>query len=89
MAASRPGSPVPASSTGGTLGTAIHHSIQSVLAVPCELSGDDAGRDHGRTRDKAMNLIKSASSTRNVKHRDVAAAIVQSAGGGTPKTHFS
>ena len=41
------------------------------------------------TRDEAMNLIKSASSTRNVKLRDVALAIVESAGGGTLKTHFS
>jgi hypothetical protein len=41
------------------------------------------------TQDEAMDLIKSASSTRNVKLRDVAAAIVESASGGTLKTHFS
>ena len=41
------------------------------------------------TQDEAMDLIKSASSTRNMKLRDVALAIVESAGGGTLKTHFS
>jgi hypothetical protein len=41
------------------------------------------------TQDEAIELIKSASSSRNVKLRDVALAIVESAGGGTLKTHFS
>lgn len=43
----------------------------------------------GLVIDEAMNLIKSASSPHNVKLRDVALAIVESAGGGTLKTHFS
>lgn len=41
------------------------------------------------SQDEAIELIKSASSTRNVKLREVAAAIVESAGGGPLKTHFS
>lgn len=40
------------------------------------------------SQEDAINLIKSASSTRNLKLRDVAAAIVESAGGGTVTTHF-
>ena len=40
------------------------------------------------SQEDAVNLIKSASSTRNLKLRDVAAAIVESAGGGTVTTHF-
>uniref|UniRef100_UPI001124F7FB ANTAR domain-containing protein n=2 Tax=Arthrobacter TaxID=1663 RepID=UPI001124F7FB len=40
------------------------------------------------TQEDAINLIKSASSTRNLKLRDVAAAIVESAGGGNVTTHF-
>ncbi|UZX04544.1 GAF and ANTAR domain-containing protein [Arthrobacter sp. CDRTa11] len=40
------------------------------------------------SQDEAIELIKSASSTRNVKLREVAAAIVESAGGGPVKTHF-
>ncbi len=41
------------------------------------------------SQDEAIALLKSASSTRNVKLRDVAQAIVESAGGGRLKTHFS
>jgi GAF domain-containing protein len=40
------------------------------------------------SQEEAIELIKSASSTRNVKLREVAAAIVDSAGGGSLKTHF-
>ncbi|MBT2550780.1 GAF and ANTAR domain-containing protein [Arthrobacter sp. ISL-65] len=40
------------------------------------------------SQEDAINLIKSASSTRNLKLRDVAAAIVESAGGGPVATHF-
>jgi hypothetical protein len=40
------------------------------------------------SQEDAINLIKSASSTRNLKLRDVAAAIVKSAGGGPLTTHF-
>lgn len=40
------------------------------------------------SQEDAINLIKSASSTRNLKLRDVAAAIVDSAGGGPLTTHF-
>lgn len=40
------------------------------------------------SQEDAINLIKSASSTRNLKLRDVAAAIVDSAGGGPMTTHF-
>jgi ANTAR domain/GAF domain len=40
------------------------------------------------SQEDAINLIKSASSTRNLKLRDVAAAIVESAGGGTVTTQF-
>jgi hypothetical protein len=40
------------------------------------------------SQEDAINLIKSASSTRNLKLRDVAVAIVESAGGGTVTTHF-
>ena len=40
------------------------------------------------SQEDAINLIKSASSTRNLKLRDVAAAIVESAGGGPLATHF-
>lgn len=39
-------------------------------------------------QEDAINLIKSASSPRNLKLRDIAAAIVESAGGGTVTTHF-
>jgi hypothetical protein len=35
-----------------------------------------------------MDLLKSASSSSNVKLREVAAAIVKSAGGGSLTTHF-
>ncbi|MBT2532278.1 GAF and ANTAR domain-containing protein [Arthrobacter sp. ISL-48] len=135
--------------------TVLEHGIRSVLAVPFELSGDDARAglnlysdrpqafdanavEHAvgyvaraskglslavriaqhsdaannlkaaldsRTvidtavgiliaqsrcsQDEAIELIKSASSTRNVKLREVAAAIVESAGGGPLRTHFS
>lgn len=41
------------------------------------------------SQEEAMELIKSASSTRNVKLREVAAAIVQSASGGKVETHFT
>ncbi|MCU1517386.1 MAG: hypothetical protein JWQ75_2107 [Pseudarthrobacter sp.] len=41
------------------------------------------------SQEEAITLLKSASSTRNVKLRDVAQAIVESAGGGPLKTHFS
>ncbi len=37
----------------------------------------------------ALELIKRASSNRNVKLRDVAASIVESAGGGSVSTHFT
>jgi hypothetical protein len=133
----------------------LRHGIRSVLAVPFELSGDDAKAglnlysdqanafdatavehavsyvsqaskgmrlavrlaQHSETaanlkaaldsrtvidtavgiiigqnrcsQEEAINLLKSASSTRNVKLRDVAQAIVESAGGGQLKTHFS
>ena len=40
------------------------------------------------SQEEAMNLLKSASSNRNVKLREVAAAIVKSAGGGNLTTHF-
>jgi hypothetical protein len=40
------------------------------------------------SQEDAINLIKSASSTRNLKLRDVATAIVESAGGGPVTTHF-
>ncbi|MDQ1060197.1 hypothetical protein QFZ23_004098 [Arthrobacter globiformis] len=40
------------------------------------------------SQEDAINLIKSASSTRNLKLRDVAAAIVESAAGGPVTTHF-
>ncbi|HEY8701435.1 MAG TPA: GAF and ANTAR domain-containing protein [Arthrobacter sp.] len=41
------------------------------------------------SQDEAIKILKSASSSRNVKLRDVAAAIVESAGGGPLETHFS
>lgn len=41
------------------------------------------------SQEDAINLIKSASSTRNLKLRDVAAAILESAGGGPVSTHFA
>jgi GAF domain-containing protein len=41
------------------------------------------------SQDQAIALIKSASSNRNMKLRDVAAAIVESAGGGNLSTHFA
>jgi hypothetical protein len=40
------------------------------------------------SQEEAIRLIKSASSNRNLKLRDVAAAIVESAGGGSLTTHF-
>jgi hypothetical protein len=40
------------------------------------------------SQEEAIKLIKSASSNRNLKLRDVAAAIVESAGGGSLTTHF-
>lgn len=40
------------------------------------------------SQEEAVRLIKSASSNRNMKLRDVAAAIVESAGGGKLTTHF-
>jgi hypothetical protein len=40
------------------------------------------------SQDEAIELLKSASSSRNVKLRDVALSVVESAGGGTLKTHF-
>jgi hypothetical protein len=40
------------------------------------------------SQEEAMDLIKKASSNRNVKLRDVAQAIVDSAGGGPVATHF-
>ncbi|MEE2522311.1 GAF and ANTAR domain-containing protein [Pseudarthrobacter sp. J75] len=40
------------------------------------------------SQEEAIRLIKSASSSRNMKLRDVAVAIVQSAGGGELRTHF-
>ena len=40
------------------------------------------------SQEEAIALIKSASSNRNRKLRDVAAAIVESAGGGHLTTHF-
>jgi len=135
--------------------TVLNHGVRSVLAVPFELSGDDAkaglnlysdragafdanavehavsyvsqaskgmrlavrlaqhsdtaadlnaaldsrtvidtavGIIIGQNRcsqEEAIGLLKSASSSRNVKLRDVALAVVESAGGGTLKTHFS
>lgn len=41
------------------------------------------------SQQEAVELIKAASSNRNVKLRDVAAAIVESAGGGPVETHFT
>jgi hypothetical protein len=40
------------------------------------------------SQEEAIGLIKSASSNRNTKLREVAAAIVESAGGGRLSTHF-
>jgi hypothetical protein len=40
------------------------------------------------SQEEAIKLIKSASSNRNMKLREVAAAIVESAGGGSLTTHF-
>jgi hypothetical protein len=40
------------------------------------------------SQEEAIGLIKSASSNRNTKLREVAAAIVESAGGGQLSTHF-
>lgn len=40
------------------------------------------------TQQEGFDLIRSASNNRNVKLRDVAAAIVRSAGGGETTTHF-
>lgn len=40
------------------------------------------------TQQEAFGLIKAASNNRNLKLRDVAAAIVESAGGGNVATHF-
>ncbi|MBT2512304.1 GAF and ANTAR domain-containing protein [Arthrobacter sp. ISL-30] len=41
------------------------------------------------SQQEAVELIKAASSNRNVKLREVAAAIVESAGGGRVETHFT
>ncbi len=40
------------------------------------------------SQDAAMSILKSASSVRNVKLRDVAASVLQSLGQGPGKTHF-
>jgi GAF domain-containing protein len=40
------------------------------------------------SQDEAFGILQSASNTRNMKLRDVAAAIVSSTGNSTPKTHF-
>lgn len=40
------------------------------------------------SQEEAVRLLMSASSTRNMKLRDVAAAVVRSAGGGDLQTHF-
>jgi hypothetical protein len=40
------------------------------------------------SQDEAFNILKSASSSRNIKLRDVASAIVESAGAGPVSTHF-
>ncbi|HJV99459.1 MAG TPA: ANTAR domain-containing protein [Arthrobacter sp.] len=41
------------------------------------------------SQDEAIELFQSASNARNVKPRDVAQAVVESAGGGQLKTPFS
>ncbi|MDN3935718.1 GAF and ANTAR domain-containing protein [Arthrobacter sp. YD4] len=41
------------------------------------------------TQDEAFAMIKAASNHRNIKLRDVAASIVESAGGGKVTTHFA
>jgi GAF domain-containing protein len=40
------------------------------------------------SQDKAMSILKAASSARNIKLRDVAASVLQSLGHGPAKTHF-
>ncbi|MHA7262299.1 ANTAR domain-containing protein [Arthrobacter sp. TMN-37] len=40
------------------------------------------------SQDEAFGILQSASNSRNMKLRDVAAAIVASTGNSTPKTHF-
>lgn len=40
------------------------------------------------SQDAAMSILKSASSARNIKLRDVAASVLQSLGQGSVKTHF-
>ncbi|TKV29075.1 GAF and ANTAR domain-containing protein [Arthrobacter sp. NamB2] len=40
------------------------------------------------SQDEAMSILKTASSARNIKLRDVAASVVQSLGQGPAKTHF-
>jgi AmiR/NasT family two-component response regulator len=40
------------------------------------------------SQDAAMSILKSASSVRNVKLRDVAASVLQSLGQGPGRTHF-
>ncbi|WP_347111041.1 GAF and ANTAR domain-containing protein [Paenarthrobacter sp. S56] len=41
------------------------------------------------TQKEAIDMLVKASSERNIKLRDLAAAIVHTAGGGAPKTHFT
>ncbi|HKU30858.1 GAF and ANTAR domain-containing protein [Arthrobacter sp. NyZ413] len=41
------------------------------------------------TQAEALDVLKKASSNRNIKLRDIAAAVVESAGGGAIQSHFS
>lgn len=89
--------------------TVLSHGILSVLAVPFELSGEEAraglnlysDRPHAfdpAAVEHAVSYVAQASkglslavrlAQHSVKLREVAAAIVDSAGGGSLKTHFS